>query len=230
MWRSRCHACTRGASPDARFCPCCGRRRRRRRGLRGRIESGGDKLLETVLGDGERLVWAAHPVPRYFTAATVAPVLFAIPWTGFAIFWTVMAFIGTRQVSGDDPMATGFRYFFPLFGVPFILIGLAMFSAPYWAARRLKRTMYAITDRRAIILAPGWSGSRKVRSFTPAALASIERTERSDGSGDLIFEEYTQRRGSSTHTIRHGFISVPRVRDVEDVLRKTLVQAAARTV
>lgn len=58
----------------------------------------------------------------------------------------------------------------------------------------------------------------------------MERVERPDGSGDLIFEQYTQRRGSSTHTIRHGFISVPRVRDVEDVLRKTLVQEPIRGV
>ena len=184
--------------------------------------------VQSEVADGERLVWVSQAVPRYFTAATIAPMLFAIPWTGFAVFWTVTAFVATRKASGDDAMSGALRYLFPLWGVPFILVGLAMLSAPVWMARRLKRTVYALTDRRAVILAPGWFGSRKVRSFTPEALASMERVERPDGSGDLIFEEYTQRRGSSSHTVRHGFISVPRVRDVEDLLRKTLVQAPAR--
>ena len=178
--------------------------------------------VQSEVRDGERLVWAAQALPRYFTGPALGSVLFAIPWTGFAIFWTVSAFVGTRYMGGGDATSAGFR-FFPLFGVPFILIGLALFSAPFWTARRLKRTVYAITDRRAIILAAGSFGSMKVRSFGPGALASIERVERADGSGDLIFEEYTERRGSSSHTVRHGFVSVARVRDVEDVVRKTLV-------
>ncbi len=186
--------------------------------------------VQSEVRDGERLVWASQAVPRYFTGPAIGSVLFAIPWTGFAIFWTAMAFAGTRQATGDDAISIGFRYFFPLWGVPFILIGLGMFSAPFWMARRLRRTVYAITDRRAIVFAPGSFGSLKVQSFTADALASMERVERPDGSGDLIFEQYTQRRGSSTHTVRHGFISVPRVRDVEDVLRKTLVPAPVRGV
>lgn len=187
-------------------------------------------ILQSELRSGERLVWMSQPVPRYFTALTVAPVLFAIPWTGFAIFWTVMAWVGTRQIGGNDGMSTGFRIFFPLFGVPFILVGIAMFTMPYWVARKLKRTIYAITDQRAIILAPAWSGSRKVQSFAPEALGSMERIERADGSGDLIFESYTQRRGSSTHTVRNGFFSVPRVREVEETLRSTLVQERVRAM
>ena len=188
-------------------------------------------LVQAEVRDGERLVWAGQPVPRFFNAGTIAAVVFAIPWTAFAIFWTAGAFAATRGAGGaggNDSMSYFFRYAFPLFGVPFILIGLGMFSAPYWMARQLKRTVYAVTDRRAVVFAPGWFGSRKVRSFAPDALASMERVERPDGSGDLIFEQYTQRRGSSTHTVRHGFFAVRDVRAVEDVLRKSLIREAAR--
>jgi hypothetical protein len=172
--------------------------------------------IQSELRPGERIVWASAALPRWLMAASIAPAIFAIPWTAFAVFWTVMAYRGTRDVDGP------FAYLFPLWGVPFILIGLGMFTSPYWVARRLRRTTYAITNERAIVVSPGWFGSKKVRSFGPESLASVERFERADGSGDLVFEQYTRRRGSSSHTVRNGFISVPRVREVEDLLRKTL--------
>ena len=37
---------------------------------------------------------------------------------------------------------------FPLFGLPFVLIGLGMLTAPHWAKRKALRTAYAVTDRR----------------------------------------------------------------------------------
>ena len=187
-------------------------------------------IAQNELRTGEQALWAAQPLPRYFNAATIGAVLFAIPWTGFAIFWTTMAFVGTQSMPADDGVASGFKYFFPLFGIPIILIGLGMFTTPYWMARRLKRTLYVVSNQRAIVMSPGFRGSRKVRSFLPEALASMERTERPDGSGDLVFEQYTQRNGSSSSTVRNGFISVPRVRDVEELLRNTLLHGRVRQV
>jgi len=187
-------------------------------------------MAQAELKSDERLVWAAQPTPRFFTIATIVPVLFAIPWTGFAIFWTSMAFIGTHSIRGHDPMTKGFQYFFPLFGLPFILIGLGMLSSPFWMVRGMKRTVYMITDQRAVIMKPGFFGSRKVDSFEPSRLTAMERLERRDGSGDLIFEQFTTRRGSGTQTTRRGFISVPRVREVEDILRKSLLQDRTRAM
>jgi hypothetical protein len=43
---------------------------------------------------------------------------------------------------------------FPLFGVPFVLIGLGMLAAPYWMRRKAQNTVYALTDKRALILSP----------------------------------------------------------------------------
>jgi hypothetical protein len=184
--------------------------------------------VQSELGQGERLVWASPAVPRFFTGTSIGAVVFAIPWTGFAIFWMAAAFYGTGKLSGANHVRSQFDYVFPLFGVPFVLIGLALLSSPYWTARRLRRTVYVITDTRAIVLAPGWFGATKVQTFAPDALASMERVERRDGSGDLIFEQYTQRRGSSTQTIRRGFMSVPKVREVEELVRATLLQGVTR--
>ncbi len=45
--------------------------------------------------------------------------------------------------------------FFPLFGVPFLLIGLGMLAAPLWAYLRTRGTVYAVTEGRAVIILGG---------------------------------------------------------------------------
>ena len=46
-----------------------------------------------------------------------------------------------------------------------------------------------LTDRRAIIWRARWLGSVEVRSYEPASLTRLVRTEYPDGTGDLVFEE-----------------------------------------
>jgi hypothetical protein len=178
--------------------------------------------LERELAPGERVVWSGQPVPKRYTRGSWGLVLFGIPWTAFSVFGTtVAAFVGARTMKGDDPMSTGFRWFFPLFGVPFILIGVGLLSSPWWGRRRAGRVLYAITDRRALVLEPAWRGSRTVKSFGPAEIQSLERTEHADRSGDLIFlrkawrDSDGDRRSTSV-----GFTGVPQVRDVEVHLRR----------
>jgi hypothetical protein len=177
--------------------------------------------LERELAPGECVVWSGQPIPSRYSRGTWPIVLFGIPWTAFALFWTGGAFWGTRQIPSDDAMATGFRWLFPLFGLPFILVGVGMLSSPWWLRRKAGRVLYAVTDRRAILFEPAWRGARKVRSFEPAALQALERTEHSDGSGDLIFTRDAWRDSDGDRrTSQVGFTGVPRVREVEEVIRK----------
>ena len=74
---------------------------------------------------------------------------------------------------------------FPLFGVPFVTIGLAMLSAPLWAWRSARRTLYTVTDRRLILFESTGGRAISVRSLEPRALRDVRRTERPDGSGSL---------------------------------------------
>jgi hypothetical protein len=117
---------------------------------------------------------------------------------------------------------------FPLFGVPFILIGLGMLSSPYWLARKAKNTCYILTDRRAIIVDGGVFGSRTIHSFQPERLTAMSRTERKDGSGDLVFEQFTTRQGSGHTTTRRGFIAIDNVRDVEELVNQMVNESRAR--
>lgn len=183
-------------------------------------------LAEAELRGDERVAWAGQPVFRWLSAGVLVPTLFAVPFTGFAVFWIV----GAAYVTSTSPAGRGPWSLFPLFGIPFVLIGFGLFTTPYWLARSMRRTVYLVTDRRAIVLGGRLFGGTRSRSFEPDQVARMERNERGDGSGDLIFEVRTQRRGTDVSTVRHGFLSVARVREVEDVLRRTLLEGRTRAV
>ena len=152
-------------------------------------------------------------------------VLFGIPWTAFAVFWMSAAGWGVSHSNAPGPFS-----FFPLFGLPFVLIGVGMLSSPFWMSRKALRTVYAITDQRAIVFEGRVFGGVNVQSFLPERLTSMSRNERSDGTGDLIFEQFQQPAGSGTTTVRRGFIAIERVRDVEELINNSLLVGRTRSV
>jgi hypothetical protein len=193
--------------------------------------------IQSELDAGERLLWAAQPDPRRLARASLAIVLFGIPWTAFACFWVFMAsgglwglFDGGMDFPRDEGAFQVISICFPLFGLPFVLIGLGMLTAPHWVKRKARRTAYAVTDRRVILLEGGLWNAVTVRTYMPPQLQRMTRTERPDGTGDLILEEYTWRDsdGDRRHG-RHGLFAIPRVRDVEDLIRNALVKPNQRT-
>ena len=172
--------------------------------------------VELELQSGERLVWMEQPIAGRLARSSIGLVIFGIPWTAFSIFWVTMAAKGISK-SGVGPIG----WLFPLFGVPFILIGIGMLSSPYWARRRAERMAYVLTDRRAMIIQGGWRGSVNVRSFEPSALkGDLQRKQHADGSGDLIFTQEL-RRGSKgrEYTTNVGFLAVRDVKAVEEMVR-----------
>ncbi|QFT78534.1 hypothetical protein FIU90_13375 [Erythrobacter sp. THAF29] len=106
--------------------------------------------------------------------------LFAIPWTLFSVCWVVLASAGIVSVEGGaDPWA----WTFPLFGVPFVLVGLAMMSAPFLPLWEGGKVLYAVTNERILKLRLGRTLNVKV---CPASrIGQIERHERHDGTGSV---------------------------------------------
>jgi hypothetical protein len=178
--------------------------------------------LRSELERDEKLVWSAQPLPSAFRRGSYAAVIFGIPWTAFCLFFMIGPHVMSKEKVHGPPIV------FSLFSVPFVLIGLGMLSAPFWTTRKARRTLYAITERRVITLEIGYWGNVTVRSFLPERLTSMERVERSDGAGDLIFEQFTTRAGSGYTTTRRGFIGVERVREVEEMISRTLLQGRRR--
>uniref|UniRef100_A0A7C4LKX9 Uncharacterized protein n=1 Tax=Schlesneria paludicola TaxID=360056 RepID=A0A7C4LKX9_9PLAN len=190
-----------------------------------------DARVRAEIRAGERLVWVGQPRPGRLARGAIPIVLFGIPWTAFAVFWMAAAsgalFGGFGENNGPGEVG-GFFTWFPLFGLPFVLIGLGMLSSPYWFWRQAKRTCYALTDHRAILWQANPCGGVTVRSYGPEALDKIHRTEYADGCGDLVFEEavsvgWNSKGHRTTTTTRYGFMAIDNVREVEELLRRVLL-------
>src|SRR5688572_15650599 len=167
-------------------------------------------LVESELQSGERITWMEQPIPSRMARMTLPIVLFGIPWTAFALFWTAGAAWGTSKMEHGPGLFSAF----PLFGLPFILIGFGMLSSPYWARRKARRSAYVLTDRRAILFTAGWRGSVTIRTFEPERLTDLRRKQHTDGSGDLVFAQDIRRDNADV-----GFLAIREVKAVEELVR-----------
>ena len=173
-------------------------------------------LIEREVRPGERILWVGRPGVGRAMILGVVPMLFAIPWTAFAIFWMSSAAGVTHQV--DHPAAG----IFPLFGLPFVAVGIGMFTAPLWMRRAALRSAYVITDQRAICL--DWKLLRaEVSSYPAAALQHLRKRVGAGGAGDLVFEERYAGRGV---TRRIGFLGLADVQAVERIIREGVLPGA----
>lgn len=175
-------------------------------------------LIDAELDPEEKLRWTGQPKPTRFVWHTLPVVLFAIPWTAFAVFWMFGA-AGFKVPDFKNPES-----YFCLFGLPFVLIGLGMLSSPLWVMRRARRTAYALTDKRAIILVKG--RSTKIRSYPAEQLSLLQKRIRQDGSGDLIFVRELSITNKGSHPTLNpcdrGFYGIAQVKEVEDILQDVI--------
>lgn len=178
----------------------------------GSIPAALDAKVKQELEPGERLVWMEQPVPRFFTAASTPMFVFAFPWTAFAVFWTVSA------AEYKVPDFSRSLDYVPFFGLPFIAIGIAFLFSPLWAYFKALKTVYAITDRRAITFEGGLAMT--VTSYAPDRLRSLERKDRANGTGDIVFERrIIPRTKGGSYEKELGFQGVREPRKVEQLLR-----------
>jgi hypothetical protein len=191
-----------------------------------------DARVRSELDQGEQLLWVGQPLLHRVVRISIPIVIFGIVWTAFALVWIVAAsipmFFGLGALNNARLNVGGLFICFPLFGVPFVLIGLGLLGSPIWLRRLAKNNCYALTDRRAIIWQSGLWGSVEVRSYRPADLTKIIRRDYADGSGDLVFEEQmvfhrSGDSGSMVSTQQRGFLGIANVREIEELLRKALL-------
>lgn len=115
---------------------------------------------------------------------------FSFLWGGFAIFWEYSV------------IENGAPFFFMLFGVPFVLIGLyIMFGRFYVEAKQRGKTFYGVTNERVVIASGLFR--KKVRSLNLRTLTDISLSESSNGSGSISFGN------SSTFASMFGSMSWP---------------------
>ncbi|MEZ5854218.1 MAG: hypothetical protein R3D67_05510 [Hyphomicrobiaceae bacterium] len=147
--------------------------------------------------------------------------LFAIPWTAFSLAWEVMALQG--WFSGKTPpsgMLLLFGIVFPLFGVPFVAIGLAMMGTPLWAWWSARHTAHVVGEKRIATITVG--RDLKVKTWATSAILRTERAQRRNGSGTLKI--ILGRRKDSDGDVVEETETLYGIADVAEVERR--VQAA----
>jgi hypothetical protein len=135
-------------------------------------------VVQREMRRGERPVWAGRPVAGTGRRMALARLRLGLAFTGFSLFWIAAAYAITR---GGDFDLVGML--FPLFGLPFVLVGLVIIASSVNVWRRLNATVYGISTDRVLLIndRPRY----RMRAVDLAALTGSERVERKDGTGDL---------------------------------------------
>jgi hypothetical protein len=186
----------------------------------GSIDFAVQQAISGQLGSGERLLRAGSPKAGVtLQAADALLIPFSLLWGGFGLFREYEVF------------KSGAPLVMPLFGLPFVLIGLFCIGGRFFVdAWRRSRTFYGLTNQRAII-----ASGRRVRSLSLPSLGDVTLSERPDGSGTIVFgpagAPIAWSRGlawtRSGRSTPPGFDMVPGARQVYDRIRTAQREATA---
>jgi hypothetical protein len=128
--------------------------------------------LQRYLQPGEKIVWTGQPNPsRLIGRSDGLLIPFSLIWGGGAIVWE------------GGVILTGAPLLFWLWGIPFVVVGQyfiwGRFVYKRWDRRR---TVYALTNQRALILRGG-----SLQSVFLNQLPAMHQLVRADGSGSIEF-------------------------------------------
>jgi len=132
-------------------------------------------VVRDQLGPSEHLLWAGQPLPGLrLRTSDVFMVPFSLLWGGFAFFWE------WSVIRSNAP------FFFRLWGIPFVLVGLHMIVGRFfWDAYQRRNTYYGVTNERVLIVSKAPTNS--VKSLSLRSLADVTLASGSDGRGSIQF-------------------------------------------
>jgi len=174
--------------------------------------------LDRELDEGESINWIAQPLYRVMKRAARnnwlgAGIIVAL-LVAFFLFMAWIASITPERDRADEPWT-----FFVLAGVP-VLIWIAVYPLYLlWAKSITNKTIYAITNKRAIILIVNKDGSTSERDYRGDELIHLARTEFPDGTGTLTFESARGAGTTAQSASRHQFRAIDNIIEVERLLR-----------
>ncbi len=123
----------------------------------------------------EKILWTGQPETSVlFTGSDVFLIPFSLFFSGFALFFMYVV------------TAVGAPIYFIAWGIPFTLAGLYMlFGRFIYKNYRKRRTFYAVTDQRVLVVTLG--RSRSVQTAFINQIPTINKAVRSDGIGTIRF-------------------------------------------
>jgi hypothetical protein len=145
-------------------------------------ENVGNRMFENLsdkfrdeLNPGERIIWNGQPQQGLMLRPSdIFMIPFSLLWGGFAIFWEF------------GVVSSGAPFFFMLWGIPFVLVGLYMIIGRFFFdSSQRSKTYYALTNERAIIISGVFNQSTK--SLDIKKLPEINISSKGDSKGTITF-------------------------------------------
>ena len=177
------------------------------------------ELVNAQLMDNETIQWIDRPIPNFFTVGTMGAFFLAIPWMVFVIFGVGVA-SGIFDMENNTISLKNIRpegWFYITIGIPVVLLAMSMIYTPLWKRRKLKHTIYAITNLRAIVAVRGTFLAHTVTSYFPSDFWYLSCEQKANGIGNLYFSG-----GSSENDSLNwrGFMNIRNVTEVERILQE----------
>ena len=159
--------------------------------------------IQPFLHYDETVLWTGRP--GNIPASRTNPILpiFAIFWMSFALFWTITA----TAIGGA----------FGLFGVFFMIIGGISFYTAFFGKRNfLKNAVYAVTDKRALIITYDRYGTNCTEyMFSSISSVNLESVNGNIGTirfaEEHLYVEYrsgvNRRRTMNTDTVKRSAVT-----------------------
>ncbi|NPD18481.1 hypothetical protein [Alterinioella nitratireducens] len=172
------------------------------------IENTHPQGWQGLLAPGETILWQGQPGTGIRWRSLASPLtLMGAFFTGFSLFWISMATSMTRGADVPFPFQI-----FPLFGLPFLAIGLYMLGGhAIWDTIKRAGTHYTLTNRTAFV---GVNLLMR-RTLLSYPIDRMDRVLLEDGiPGSVIFSG-VQGRGAT----RPGFYLIDDAREVYRMLR-----------
>jgi hypothetical protein len=158
------------------------------------------------LDPDERLLWTGRPAQGMrYTGKRIGASFVGLFVLGFALFWTAGASAGLwmGEWRNTDTLMFWFFILFPIFGLPFVGLGLYATVGHFFHDRNTRaKTLYALTNRRALILVLGRKVSVKSWPIRPETVIDYEPGL--EANIYVATETHTDSEGDKTHT-RVGF-------------------------
>lgn len=172
--------------------------------------------IQPELTSGESILWAGQPNSRIiFHKEDLFTIPFSLMWGGFAIFWEA----GVAGLWGSTTHSGNRWIFGMIWGIPFVIIGqYLIWGRFFYTAWKKKRTHYAVTSRRVMVVQNGWR--TQMASAYIDSLPTLIKEGGSAGPGTLQFSmtnapTYGYHRSAATwDSMAIG--AVPKFVDIDD--------------
>ena len=178
--------------------------------------------ISSDLQSGEKVLWIGKPTPIRVVMHYAESLLPGI--VAMVALVVILTIFSSTHIFSFELLGLGFS--FQWIVLIFLLLVFYYFARPVYEYWRALRTIYAVTDRRALIVKPDLNG-KQVLSYPK--IERIERQNLADGKGDLVFgsETYSTRGryGYRVRTRKIGFFGIDNAQQVETLMLNTFVSS-----